>query len=81
MTDNGMREMQHEEVIRRTVRTILKYVVVLIVAGGGVLAASTMLTKVPGEEMLAGNTKRNSAVYVKMSDGTQSPLMSGFPNK
>jgi uncharacterized protein len=33
-------------------------------------AVSAMLSKNPGEEILAGNTKRNSAVYAKMSDGT-----------
>jgi uncharacterized protein len=63
--------MQNERPMRRTIRTILKYTGLLIVAGGGVLAASTMLTRVPGEEMLSGNVKRNSAVYVKMSDGVQ----------
>jgi uncharacterized protein len=70
-TDNRIIEMQNEKPKRRPVRTVLKYAGLLILAGGGVLAGSAMLTKVPGEEMLAGNLKRNSAVYVKMTDGTK----------
>jgi uncharacterized protein len=63
--------MQTEQPKRRPFRTVLKYGGLLLLAGCGVLAGSAMLTKVPGEEMLAGNVKRNSAVYVKMPDGTQ----------
>lgn len=63
--------MQPEKPKRRLLRTILKYTGLLLSVGGGVLAGSALLTKVPGEEMLAGNVKRNNAVYVKMPDGTQ----------
>jgi uncharacterized protein len=63
--------MQTEKPKRRLFRTVLKYTGLLIFAGGVVVAASAMLTKLPSEEMLAGNIKRNSAVYVTMSDGTQ----------
>jgi uncharacterized protein len=66
-----MKKMQNEKPKRRRIRTVLKYTGLLILAGAGVLAGSTMLTKVPGEEMLAGNIKRNSAVYLKMTDGTK----------
>jgi uncharacterized protein len=55
---------------RRLIRTVLKYTGLLILAGGVVLAGSAMLTKLPSEEMLAGNVKRDSAVYVTMTDGT-----------
>jgi uncharacterized protein len=56
---------------RRVIRTILKYTGLLVLAGGAVLAGSAMLTKLPSEEFLAGNVKRNSAVYVTMTDGTK----------
>jgi uncharacterized protein len=52
-------------------RTSLKYAGLLILAGGLVFAASASLTKIPGEESIASGQKRNSAVYARMSDGTQ----------
>jgi uncharacterized protein len=69
--NNRISDMQTEQPKRRPFRTVLKYGGLLLLAGCGVLAGSAMLTKVPGEEMLVGNVKRNSAVYVKMHDGTQ----------
>jgi uncharacterized protein len=63
--------MSPEKPKRRIVRSIFKYSGLLMLAGGGILAASAVLTELPGEEMLVGNIKRNSAVYVKMSDGTK----------
>lgn len=44
-------------------------------------AVSAMLIKIPGEEMLGGNTKRNSSVYVKMSDGTRIAIDIWLPQK
>ncbi len=63
--------MQNEKPKRRIVRTALKYTGFLLFAGAGVLAGSAMLTKLPSEQFLAGNIKRNSAVYVTMTDGTK----------
>lgn len=63
--------MQTQKPKRHAVRTALKYAGFLVCIGGLVLAGSSVLTKVPGEEIMADNVKRNTAVYVKMSDGTQ----------
>jgi uncharacterized protein len=63
--------MPTEKPKRRVIRTILKYTGLLVLAGGAVLAGSAMLTKLPSEEFLVGNVKRNSAVYVTMTDGTK----------
>ena len=41
-----------------------------MLAVGGIVAASAVFSKVPGEETVASDARRNSAVYVKMSDGT-----------
>ncbi len=63
--------MTTEKPKRRLLRGILKYSGLLVLAGGGVVAASAMLTSLPGEKMIAGNVKRNTAVYVTMTDGTK----------
>ncbi len=63
--------MLTEKPKRRIFRSVLKYTGLLILAGGIVLVGLAMRTTMPSEEMLAGNIKRNSAVYVKMTDGTQ----------
>jgi uncharacterized protein len=55
---------------RRWLRTGLKYLGGLLLVSGGVLAVSATFTKIPGEEQVAGGLKRNTAVYVKMTDGT-----------
>jgi uncharacterized protein len=52
-------------------RTSLKYAGLMILSGGLVFVASANFAKIPGEESVASGEKRNSAVYVRMSDGTQ----------
>ena len=63
--------MPNEKPKRRLVRAALKYSGLFVLAGGVVLAGSALLTKLPGEEIVAGNLKRNSATYVTMKDGTK----------
>jgi uncharacterized protein len=55
---------------RRWLRKGLKYFGILLFLGGGVLATASIVTKIPGEELVAGGLKRNRAVYLTMSDGT-----------
>jgi uncharacterized protein len=55
---------------RNWLRIGLKYLIGLLLIGGVVLASSAAFTRIPGEEQVAGGLKRNSAVYVTMSDGT-----------
>ncbi len=55
---------------RSIVRTLLTCFTILVLAVGGIVAASAVFSKVPGEETVASDARRNSAVYVKMSDGT-----------
>jgi uncharacterized protein len=56
---------------KRWLRSTFKWAGLLVAALCAVVAVSAMVTSIPGEETLASGAKRNSAVYVKMSDGTQ----------
>jgi uncharacterized protein len=56
---------------KRWLRVTFKWAGGLVAALFAVVAVSAMVTSIPGEETLASGAKRNSAVYVKMRDGTQ----------
>jgi uncharacterized protein len=56
---------------RRWIRRGLIYAGIVILAGVGILAASATLTSIAGEEVLSNGAKRNTAVYVVMTDGTK----------
>jgi uncharacterized protein len=59
--------------------TVMTSTVLLLALGCAAVAVSAAVAKLPGEEKIASGTKRNTSVYVTMSDGTLIAVDIWFP--